>query len=315
MSKKTKERRRIRQQAQQRKKKMITVGVLVALIGIGVLAALSANIASQTVTFADIHGINFTDDGEQLRVSTHTGIVFYADGSWSRPSIPINDYMGYSGTSDGFFGSGHPGVGSNFVNPLGLVRSDDLGVTVRTVNFAGEADFHVMSASYYEDVVYVLSPSANSLLAAGLNYSLDGGVSWEPAAGGGLTDSPRQLAVHPSEANIVAAVTQNGLYLSQDFGESFSLIDGSNAVTTVRFDPNGESLVYGSQSLYEYNLATGESQLLSDTLDLQADQAILYVDVNSQRDELAVVTFNRDIYISFDNGQSWQQIGEDGVAK
>lgn len=315
MSKKTKERRQARQQQKQQRNTIVIVGVVIVMVGIGALLLITSNSASQTVTFPDIHGISFTGDGEQFRVATHTGLVSYSNGAWSRPDLPINDYMGYSGTSDGFFSSGHPGAGSNLMNPLGLVKSDDLGASVQTINFSGETDFHVMGASYFEDVVYVLNPSSNSLLTAGLNYSLDGGVSWEQVDGNGLTTSPIQLAVHPSDASIVAIATQSGLYLSQDFGDSFILIDGDNTVTTVRFDPNGGELLYGYESLYEYNLDTGERLPLSNSPDIQEDQAILYTDINPQRDEIAVATSNRDVFISSDKGESWSQIGEDGVSR
>ena len=86
-------------------------------------------------------------------MATHTGIVSYSNGSWSRPDLPINDYMGYSGISDGFFSSGHPGAGSNLINPIGLVKSNDFGASVQTINFLGETDFHVMGASYFGETV------------------------------------------------------------------------------------------------------------------------------------------------------------------
>lgn len=314
MSKKTKERRQARQQSKQRQNMIISAGLLIVVLGFGALLFFTSSNASQTVTFPDIHGISFTGDGDKLQVATHTGLVAYSNGVWSRPNLPINDYMGYSGTSDGFFSSGHPGVGSDLVNPIGLVKSDDLGATIQTINFLGETDFHVMGASYFGDTVYVLNPAPNSLLAAGLHYSLDGGETWKTAQANGLSSQPIHLAVHPSDSNIVAFATQGGLYMSEDFGDSFLLIDSENVTTTVRFDPNGKRLIYGYKWLYEYNLETGESIPLSGTPEVQADQAILYTDINPQNDEIAVATSNRDIFISSDNGQSWKQIGKDGVS-
>lgn len=314
MSKKSKERRQARQQAQKRKNMTMGIGLLAIVIGFGALLFLTSRNATQNVSFPDIHGISFTGDGSQLRVATHTGLVSYSNGSWSRPELPINDYMGYSGTSEGFFSSGHPGAGSELVNPIGLVKSNDLGATVQTINFLGETDFHVMGASYLGETVYVLNPAPNSLLSAGLHYSLDGGVTWEQAAADGLNSQPIQIAVHPTEANVVAFATQGGLLLSQDYGNTFSLIDNDDTVTTVRFDPDGKRLVYGYQWLYEYNTETEEITPFSNVPDVQSDQAILYTDINPERDEIAFATSNRDIFIASDNGQSWKQIGKDGAS-
>ena len=144
---------------------------------------------------------------------------------------------------------------------------------------------------------------------------MDGGVTWEQANANSLNSQPIQLAVHPTEASIVAFATQGGLFLSQDFGDTFSLINSENAVTTAHFDPNGERLIYGYQWLYEYNLDTEETIPFQNVPEVQSDQAILYTDINPTRDEIAISTSNRDILLSHDDGQSWIQIGEDGVSR
>ena len=314
MSKKSKERREARQQAQKRKNIMIAGVLLIVVFGFGIFTFMSSQNSSETVPFPDIHGISFTGTGDQLLVATHTGLVSYSNGSWSKPTLPINDYMGYSGTSEGFFSSGHPGAGSDLINPIGLVKSDDFGETIQTINFLGETDFHVMGASYFGETVYVLNPAPNSLLSAGLHYSLDGGVTWEQSVAEGLNSGPINLAVHPSESNIIGIATERGLYFSQDFGNSFSLIDGENVVTMVRFDPNGERLIYGYQGLFEFNLDTGEIKPFDSLPDIESDQAIIYADINAERDEIAFATTDRDIFISEDNGDTWMQIGEDGIS-
>lgn len=288
------------------------VGIVAALIGI-LLAVTGESRAS--VSFPDIHGISFTGDGEQLRVATHTGLVAYQEGNWSKPDLPVNDYMGYSGTEDGFFSSGHPGAGSRLVNPIGLVRSVDHGQNVQTINFLGETDFHVMAASYYGDTVYVLNPAPNSLLSAGLHYSLDGGGTWEQSVANGLTSAPLQIAVHPTDPGIVAAGTRAGLFLSEDFGDSFTSVSTESPVTAVAFDPDGERLLFGYGRVAVYDLETGAVTGFPQHPTVATDQAVLYVAANPVTDALAFATSDRDIFYSSNNGQSWQQIGEDGVSQ
>ena len=92
------------------------------------------------------------------------------------------------------------------------------------------------------------------------------------------------------------------------------MIDDENVATAVRFDPDGKRIIYGYQWLYEYNLETEEITPFSSVPDIQTDQAILYTDINPKRDEIAIATSNRDIFISQNNGDSWIQIGEDGIS-
>ncbi len=300
---------------QKQRQRMIWIGaggITIAMV-IGILLVTAAG-SRTSVSFPDIHGMSFTGDGDQLRVATHTGIVIYQNGNWSKPDLPINDYMGYSGTEDGFFSSGHPGAGSRLINPIGLVRSQDHGANVATVNFLGETDFHVMAASYYGDTVYVLNPTPNSLLSVGLHYSLDGGEIWEQSAASGLTAAPIQIAVHPSEAGVIALATQGGLFLSNDFGATFTRVGDAGIVTSVTFDPDGERLLFGFHSLFSYTLSNRQIVALPTTPDVNPDQAILYITVNPIDNEMAFATSNRDIFYSPDKGQSWNQIGKDGTS-
>lgn len=312
--KNTRSRREVKaQQKRQQQTMWIGAGIIAITLVIGLVFLINRN-NSATVAFPDIHGMSFTGDGKQLRVATHTGIVAYQNGNWSKPDLPINDYMGYSGTEDGFFSSGHPGAGSRLVNPIGLVRSQDHGATITTINFSGETDFHVMGASYYGETIYVLNPAPNSLLSSGLHYSLDSGQTWEQSVAEGLTESPLQIAVHPDEAGIVALATRGGVFLSNDFGATFRRISDATFVTSVVFDPDGERLLFGFDSLFSYALIDGQITSLAVSPDIDADQAILYIALNPVDDSLAFATSDRDIFYSLDEGQSWEQIAADGMS-
>lgn len=316
MSKRNTSSRRKAKQQHKRQQQLMWIGggVILAVVVLGIFY-ISSGGSNVTLSFPDIHGMSFTGDGEQLRVATHTGIVAYQDGNWSKPDIPINDYMGYSGTENGFFSSGHPGAGSNLVNPLGLIRSDDHGANITTINFLGETDFHVMGASYYGDTVYILNPAQNSLLSAGLHYSLDAGQTWEQSVANGLTASPMQITVHPTEDGVIAAATQGGVFFSNDYGENFTQIGDGGIATSVAFDPNGEQLLFGFDNLLSYSLTDGQITPLITSPQIATDQAILYIAINPLTDEIAFSTSDRDVFYSPDNGQSWEQIGENGASR
>lgn len=187
------------------------------------------------------------------------------------------------------------------------------GANLTTINFLGETDFHVMGASYYGEAVYVLNPSPNSLLSTGLHYSLDGGETWEGSEARGLAAAPIQIAVHPSEVGVVAAATQGGVFLSNDFGGTFTRIGQAGVVTSVTFDPDGERLLFGFDSLFWYTLSDGQITALPVSPQVDADQAILYIAINPVSDEMAIATSDRDVFYSPNGGQSWEQIAADGT--
>lgn len=262
-----------------------------------------------------IHGLGFSPDGRQLIVPAHDGLRVFADGRWSIPDVPGHDYMGYAAMDEGFYSSGHPNPSSNLVNPLGLVKSTNGGRTLQKLGFEGETDFHLMGVGYNNHTLYVLNPAANLTLPAGLHYSLDDGQTWQPCAAQGISGQPFQIAVHPTEANVIAIATEAGLFLSEDYGNSFTRVGEEALTTAVAFHPDGQSLLFGKERLRAYDPSTEQlTEVPSPTL--MADDAIAYMAMNPiQPDEMALATFNRDIYLSPASGETWSQIAKDGTAQ
>lgn len=265
-----------------------------------------------SVDMPHIHGLGFSADGRQLIVPAHDGLRLFADGEWAVPDVAAHDYMGYTPVDEGFYSSGHPHPSSGLANPFGLVKSTDGGETLEKLGFEGESDFHLMGVGYENHAIYVLNPAPNSRLPAGMHVSLDDGQTWRPCAVRGLTGRPIQIAVHPTEANRVAVATEGGLFLSADSGDSFTRIGDSAPVTAVAFHPDGQTLLFGANRLSAYDLASEQITAVP-TPTIAADDAIGYIAANPVQDgEMALATFSRDIYLSPDNGQTWQQIAEDG---
>jgi DNA-binding beta-propeller fold protein YncE len=318
-----------------RKQQSVLRGKLAALIFIALLLAGCSTAGSVTstetthihddshehpeqatdVAMPHIHGLGFAPDGRQLLVPAHDGLRIYRAGKWLVPDVPTHDYMGFTVANDGFYSSGHPDPATNLVNPLGLVKSTDSGQTLVKLGFEGESDFHFMAVGYENHAIYVANPAPNSTLQAGVYYSLDSGQRWQPSALQGLTAQPTQMAVHPTDAAVVVMATGAGLFLSNDYANSFAPIEGSGAVTAVTFHPNGQTLLLGYQQLSTYNLAAQQLTTLSSPA-LDKDDVINYLAMNPLNpDEIAVATFNRDIHWSADGGKSWIKIAEDGQAQ
>lgn len=299
---------------------LLIAGTVIGLAALGIWVitnqdsdtALGGNSSEQTVIqMPHLHGLSFSSDGKQLLVPAHIGLVVFENNRWTIPNLPAHDYMGYAGVNDGFYSSGHPDLRTDFVNPLGLVKSTDGGKSITTLAFDGETDFHTMAVGYENHAIYVLNPSPNSELGIGLYYSLDETATWQESQLQGIEGNIIQIAVHPTDAQIVVAATEAGLFLSEDHGDSFERVGDAVTVVAAAFDPDGKSLYFGNNALYRYDLASQQIEILT-TPSLATDDFIAYIAANPVNDELAFGTLGKDIYLSSDQGQTWRQIARQG---
>ena len=182
------------------------------------------------------------------------------------------------------------------------------------MGFEGETDFHLMSVGYRSHVIYVLNPSPNSRLSSGLYYSLDDGQTWEQSAGQGISGRPIQIAVHPSEPQTVALAAEGGLFLSNDYGGTFTRVGDTAPVSAAAFDPDGGRLLFGYQSLYAYDMATAQAASFTSPA-ITGNDAISYVAVSALSTQIALATFNKNIYLSQNDGQEWEQIAVEGIGR
>lgn len=293
---------------------------LMAKVRLRVLAAtllLSSGGAGAAELLTHIHGLSWSADGARLYIPSHQGVAVYQEGSWSKAPGPEHDYMGFSATRKRFYSSGHPAAGSGLVNPFGLIRSDDDGKSWKTLGLEGEADFHLLATGFDTDAVYLFNQGVNSRMkSAGLYYTLNEGFIWKKAAGRGLPGRPASLAVHPSDAKVVAVGTRDGLFLSKDSGESFSRAV-SGQILAVFFDLDGARLWYaghnGAATLQLLDLKAGPANAIR--LPPLDEDAVAYIGQNPVRhDEVAIATFKRSVFTSKDGGKNWEPIARQGQA-
>lgn len=283
------------------------------LIALLAMLLLLAGCGGSARTLMHVHGLGYTPDGQQLYVPAHDGFRIYQDGRWQNPDLPRHDFMGFAATKDGFYSSGHPGEGSDLPNPLGLLFSPDWGKTLNEIGFRGEVDFHLTAAGYESGVFYVYNPTAQPNLPRGINRTDDRGQSWRHVAAKGVTGDLFHLAVHPTEPDLVALVTRDGLFLSRDGGETFQPVDGVGQVTSVAFHPDGKHLLFGMKDLRSLDLESGAIETLTAPELAQGDY-LLYLAPNPARpDELAVATARRSLYLRA--GEAWSQIAAEGKGR
>jgi len=282
-----------------------------------IVAATSAG-AAEAVTLTHVHGLSYSADGARLMVPSHHGLAVYDGSKWSKAAGPQHDYMGFSGTRDALYSSGHPAPGSGLTNPFGLIKSIDGGKSWKKLGLEGESDFHLLATSYGTNAVYVVNHGANSRMnQAGIYATTNDGLRWKRAAARGLNAALKSLAVHPNDAKLVAAGAEDGLYLSRDAAGQFERIFGGAQVLAATFDLDGRHLWFsayaGKPSLMRIALDPGAQP---ETLSIPAltEDAVAYIAQNpARRSELAIATFKRSVFVSKDGGRSWIAVAREGA--
>ncbi|NBI31151.1 F510_1955 family glycosylhydrolase [Chengkuizengella marina] len=272
------------------------------------------------VEFGHVHGIGFNSEGNRLLLSSHTGLKVYEDGIWREGEGEGHDYMGFAMAKDHFFSSGHPALGSGLKNPLGIVKSSDEGKSLEQLTLYGEVDFHVTGVSYNTNTLYVMNFAQNSVMKdRGLYYTQNETQTWKKSLLQGYPSQlePHAVAVHPDDDSIVAMTTENGLYLSKNYGDSFEKFFDGYQITAAYFDFNDQlwaGTYNGQAGLQHMDLNTGEITAVN-IPDMPKD-AIQYISLNPKTTlEMIIATYNVNMYKSVDGGQSWVKIAEQGKPK
>ena len=282
------------------------------------LASAFAN-ALSGVTLVHVHGLSYSPEGKRLFIPSHVGLAVYSEGRWSKAPGPEHDFMGFSAAREAIYSSGHPAPGSSLRNPFGLLKSKDGGKTWKHLGLAGEADFHVMAASYAAATIYVFSPVPNSRMPQpGIYYTADDGKTWAPASGKGLSGRIAALAAHPSRGAVVAAATDAGLFVSEDHGDRLAAVAAGSQATSVQFDLDGAHLWFGgygsAATLTKMDLKSRKRE--SVPIPAMTQDAVAYIAQNpAKRKEYAIATFTRDVYLSNDGGKTWKQIAAHGETR
>ena len=260
-----------------------------------------------------IHGLGYPGSGDSLMIATHHGPILYEGGVWSETTSENHDYMGFQAVADGFVSSGHPEPGSDYENPLGLLKSTNLGETFQQYSFAGEIDFHYLGASYNTDRIYVFNEMPNEKLENGFFYSDDyGQTNTAMQMKGFEAEMISNIAAHPDTLDTVAIGTERGLYVSTDAGNTFSLFKPDIYVTYVTLSTN-QALVAAVNKekkieLHQIDLSSTEGKTLSPP-ELTEDNAITFIARHPTNEkELSFVTLQNDVYQTIDGGATWDQL-------
>mgnify|MGYP005829827899 CR=1 FL=1 len=305
-----------------RYQKLVKISKWIAIFGIVALLISGAikmfnedNGSESSVEFMHIHGLGFTNNGAEIFVPAHDGLKVFSNGQWSEAAGEKHDYMGFSMVDDGFYSSGHPAPDSSMKNPFGIVRSTNIGQELETLGLYGEIDFHAMDVGYNNHAIYVFNPQENSQMDdTGIYYSLDDTKTWNKSGMKGIKGQVAAIAVHPNQEEVVAVSTNQGIFLSKNFGNTFEEL--YNVPTSALSFSNQGTLHAGSVSskveLTQINTENGERTSLP-LPSIKEEDAISYIAINPQNEQHIVVsTFKKDIFSTSDRGESWSPLVDEG---
>ncbi|MBD2464674.1 hypothetical protein H6G89_27080 [Oscillatoria sp. FACHB-1407] len=258
-------------------------------------------------TTTHIHGIGVSAENPNiLYVATHQGLLQRSEtGQWAWVGQGQDDLMGFMvdpANPNRFYSSGHPPNGGN----LGFRASDDKGQHWEQISMPG-MDFHTMA----------IAPSNPAILygwAGNFFASRDGGQTWTQPDMTGLSAHPFGLAVAPDDPQHVFATTSEGLYESQDGGNTWAVVDGSQNALLVGLIFTQED---STTTLHGYRLlATAPGIYQSsdwgktwEAVETQIDETIVYLTVAPSDSQILYAASEHNTLLkSEDGGKTWEEL-------
>ncbi len=277
----------------------------------------SSDEAEKVESIVHIHDLAFDrEQSDYLFVGTHHGLIeIDTDNgmSWQGEQQERHDFMGFTITSDNtFVSSGHPDPESDLEDPLGLMISEDRGESWHTGMLYGEVDFHLIEVNEANpNVIYGFDAYGQQV-----KRSQNGGESWETATLEGINLNEFELysiISDPSDGDVVVTGMRDGVYRSEDGGESFTQINSNLTMTSVDDNADGHLIAHGVGEVEGLMISEDMGETWESFGVLPSEDPVLSIAVSpTDENMIAVGTASDSIYLSEDQGTSWSPLVENG---
>jgi photosystem II stability/assembly factor-like uncharacterized protein len=195
-----------------------------------------------------------------------------------------------------------------------LFRSRDGGATWSTLSFPGElrSSLHAMLIDPAVQNVYWVAVSSEMPELAGVYRSADAGATWERVRG--LQQKQVwALAFWKANATIMAAGTEDGVFLTRDGGQSWTLLAasgtaGPHPVVSLAFDPGDSNILYAGTPHLAWKTVDGGTRWLPIHKGMEEDSDIFALDVDARRRARLFAGACSGIYRSADGGGTWSSL-------
>lgn len=251
-----------------------------------------------------VHGFAVDNtDSNRLLIATHHGLLEFADGTLSQIGTTTDDLMGFTPHPTDpsvFFSSGHSTRGGN----MGFQKSSDGGKTWEKISNGvnGPVDFHSMTLG-----------TANPSLVYGyfghLQRSKDSGITWEMAKG---SIQPYSLSTNPKMENVLYGATQNGVMISEDYGDTWRSLSSElegGSVSIFSLNPDGTQALAFSQILGGLAKSTDVEMTWRKINENFGQSAVIHIAYSKTAPSIVyALTQANAIYKSTDEGETWLKV-------
>ncbi|WP_144449198.1 F510_1955 family glycosylhydrolase [Halalkalibacter nanhaiisediminis] len=285
--------------------------IFTALVVI-ILAACSQT--DEIESYTHIHGLEYAN--ESFYIATHHGLIQVDESGWQQVGEPEqqHDLMGFTVLNDGtMISSGHPSIRSDLANPLGVVISDDQGLTWEPIALYEEVDFHSLHVNEGDQNIMYGVDAGNSVLYKSENKGHD----WSQVNVEGLSVAEIiTLVSNPLNPDYVLAGLETGLFVSENGGESWSQAESDYTATAfVSMDEESEVLIaylIGSYNGLYVSEDFGQTWT-SLHLELEEDVVTMISKHPVLEGTILVGTMQQSIYETANMGEDWTMLAEEGV--
>lgn len=239
-----------------------------------------------------VHGLGVDPADGRLYAATHSGLFAIPErGVATRVAGRAQDTMGFCVVGPGrFLGSGHPDPREDDVRPplLGLIESDDAGLTWKRLSLHGVADFHALAALHGQ--VYGYDATSGTFMVSPDKTRWDRRSRLQVLS----------FAVNPADADGVLAATPRGVVASSDGGRTWSPLPSAPALAVVSWPPGGA--LYGLAVDGGVHRSDDAGRSWQRTGSVAGRPEALTVEVRGGRTQVYAAVADKGIVVSTDGG-------------
>lgn len=195
-----------------------------------------------------------------------------------------------------------------------LYRSRDGANSWTRLPFPAElrSTLHAVMIDPIRTNVYFVAVTSETPRCAGLYRSADEGVTWEQ-----IQDLRQKqvwsLASWTADSSVIAAGTEEGVFLTRDGGENWTHISppgysGPQPVVSLAFDPAHRNILYAGTPHLAWKTTDGGASWHSLRKGMRDDSDIFSIDVDGSRPRRLFAGACSGIYRSLDGGNTWASL-------